>query len=236
MQTTPPNNARAARQKRGRVGPRSIRGRLLAGTLIIVPVAITGWLLMLVFNAALWAGRPLVGWAREGLRILLGIQLQPNLGAAENVVAVALTLAMLYILGWLGSNVVGQRFISVAERLLAKIPFVDTIYTSAKRMLTAISRPPGGDESSQVVVLIDFPYAPLKAIGFMTNTITDAATGRKVATVFVPTTPNPTSGYMEMVPIENVTLTDWTMEEALTTILSGGASAPSEFHTRPMSS
>lgn len=218
-------------RKRKRVGPRSTRGRLLAGTLIIVPIAVTGWLLTLVFGAALWAGRPLVGWAREGVRIALGLQLPANLGPAENVVAVGLTLAMLYILGWLGSNVVGQRLIRIAEALLARIPFVDTIYSSTKRMIGALTQPAAG--GGQVVVLIDFPCPPLQAIGFMTNTITDARTGRKLATVFVPTTPNPTSGYMEFVPIENVHPTDWTMEEALTTILSGGASAPDRVQLRP---
>ncbi len=221
-------------KKRGRVGPRSIRGRLIAGLLIIVPVAVTVVIVRWVFTAALWAGKPLVAWGMEGLRIVFDLDEPQQLGAAENVVAVLLTLAMLYVLGWLGSNVVGQRLIGVAESLFGRIPLVDTIYTSAKRMLGALSGPPGGAEGAkQVVVLIEFPYSPLKAVGFMTNTITDATSGQRYATVFVPTTPNPTSGYMELVPIERVTPTGWSMEQALTMILSAGASAPPHFRTPP---
>lgn len=212
---------------RVRRGPRSVRGRLLAGALIIIPIAITGWLVSVVYGAALWAGKPLVHWFIRGMQLVFNLDEPQRLGPAENVVAVLLTLVMLYVLGVLGSNVVGRRLIALAESLLERIPFVDTIYTSTKRMLQSLTGPPGAaDGSGQVVVLIDFPTPPLKVIAFMTNTITDRNTGQRYATVFVPTTPNPTSGYMELVPIESVQATDWTMEQALTTILSGGASSP----------
>jgi uncharacterized membrane protein len=213
-------------RKRGRMGPRSTRGRLLAGILIIVPVAITVLIVQWVYSLALWAGTPLMAWARQGLKILFRLDASPDLGPTENIFAVCLTLVVLYLLGWLGSNVVGQRMIGLAESLLGRIPFVDTTYNTVKRVLHALSGARGGDGSQQVVVLIEFPTPPLMVIAFMTNTVTDTRTGQKYATVFVPTTPNPTSGYMEFVPIEKVIVTDWTMEEALTTVLSGGASAP----------
>src|SRR5262249_51463105 len=157
-----------------------------------------------------------------------------ELGPAKNIVAVLLTAAMLYILGALGTNVVGQRLIALAEAIVGRLPFIDTVYTAVKRTLHALSGPPGSDdEAKQVVVLVEFPYPPLRTIGFQTNTITDTRTGRRYATVFIPTTPNPTSGYMEIIPIESVESTDWTIDQALSAILSGGASASPSIEIRP---
>lgn len=220
---TPANPAPTRRRKR--LGPRSIRGRLLAGLLIITPLVITVIIIRWVYSAALALGQPLLRWTMGGLKIVFGLDQAPALPGAENVFAVLLTGAMLYILGSLGSNVVGQRLIAMAEAILTRLPFIDTVYGAVKRTLHALSGPPGGADAKQVVVLIEFPYPPLRVLGFMINTITDTRTGQKYATVFIPTTPNPTSGYMELVPIEKVLVTDWTMDQALSAILSGGASA-----------
>jgi uncharacterized membrane protein len=81
-------------------------------------------------------------------------------------------------------------------------------------------------ESAVAIVLIDFPAPPLKAVGFVTRVLTDASTGNEVAVVYVPTSANPTSGYMEIVPIDRITPTDWTMDEAMRFIITGGTSAP----------
>lgn len=212
----------------------SLRGRLVAGLLIVTPLIITVLIVQWVFQAALYVGKPLVFYFTLGLKRIFGFTQFSNLGPAENVVAIFLTLAMLYIIGWLGSIVVGKRLLAFAESLLARIPFVDTVYTSAKRILQALGGSPDkAGENKQVVVLIDFPYPPLKALAFQTNTITDANSGQRYATVFVPTTPNPTSGYMEIVPIELITETSLSMEEALSCILSGGAAAPPSFGFKP---
>lgn len=229
-------NPTAPQKKRKRLGPRSIRGRLLAGLLIITPLVITVFVVRGVFDAALWMGRPLVDWAMRGLRIIFNLDPTQEivLGRATNIVAVLLTAAMLYILGALGSNVVGLRLIGVFESLLVRIPFIDTVYNAVKRTLHALSGPPGGDSAKQVVVLVEFPSPEMKTIGFMTNTITDTKTGRRYAAVYIPTTPNPTSGYMELVPVEKVEVTDWTMDQALSAILSGGASAPTSIEVRKL--
>ncbi len=222
-------------KKRKRVGPRSLRGRLLAGLLIITPLVITVLVVRWVFNAALWVGKPLLAWTMVGLKFVFRLDQIPTPGAtAQNVVAVLLTAGVLYFLGSLGSNVVGQRLIALAEALLGRIPLIDTVYGAVKRTLHALSGPPGGDGDKQVVVLVEFPYPPLRVLGFMTNTITDTRTGQRYATVFIPTTPNPTSGYMELVPIEKVSTTDWTMDQALSAILSGGASSSDTMSISPL--
>jgi uncharacterized membrane protein len=78
---------------------------------------------------------------------------------------------------------------------------------------------------TQRVVLIDFPSPELKTIGFVTRVFADAS-GRELAAVYVPTTPNPTGGYLEVVPLDKLTATDWSVDQAMAFILSGGAVAP----------
>lgn len=219
------------------VGPRTIRGRIVAGVLIIIPLAVTAFVIRYVYAAALSVGVWLVYIVSKALYLLnLGAQptrIDPSNAAWHEItIAVVLTVLMLYLLGWLGTNVAGRRIIEIFEALLERIPLVDTIYTSVKRMVQALSGSGKSDAKKQSVVLVDFPHEKMMALGFMTNTVTDKATGQQYATVFVPTTPNPTSGYMELVPIERVRITDWSMEQALTTILSGGASSPDEISMR----
>ena len=85
-----------------------------------------------------------------------------------------------------------------------------------------IQKKPAG---TQRVVLIDFPSPELKSVGFVTRTFQDA-NGRELAAVYVPTTPNPTGGYLEIVPIEKLIATDWSVDQAMAFVLSVGAVAP----------
>jgi uncharacterized membrane protein len=82
----------------------------------------------------------------------------------------------------------------------------------------------------QRVVLIPFPTPEMKTVGFVTRVLHDKATGEELAAVYVPTTPNPTSGYLEIVPLKQVVSTDWTVDEAMTFVISGGAVAPDQIH------
>ncbi|HPF41513.1 MAG TPA: DUF502 domain-containing protein [Phycisphaerae bacterium] len=235
-----PDNADTAQTRPKPVAPTSLRGRLVAGVLLIIPLAVTAILIRYVYSAALIFGTQVVNWIHLGITWI-------NTGNVQNVtpfidpkapgwyykvMAVALTICLLYMLGWLGTNVVGRRIIEAFEFLLEKIPLVDTVYGAMKRMVHALSGV-GKDEKDQRVVLVDFPHEHMKAIAFMTNTLEDLNSGQKMATVYVPTTPNPTSGYMEIVPVDRITLTDWTMEEALSMILSGGATAPPSVRLEP---
>jgi uncharacterized membrane protein len=131
-------------------------------------------------------------------------------------------------LGWLANRVIGKRLIELIEQLIGRIPFVQTIYGSTKKLLTVLQQKPGGDV--QRVVLIEFPSSEMKTVGLVTRILKDETTGRELAAVYVPTTPNPTSGYLEIVPVERLISTDWTMEQAMTFVISGGAVAPEHIH------
>lgn len=106
---------------------------------------------------------------------------------------------------------------------MLRIPLASTIYSSARKLLDILQTKPG---STQRVVLVDFPHREMKAIGFVTRVVREHGTGRELAAVYVPTTPNPTSGYLEIVPVEKLTPTDWTVDQAMSFIISGGAVAP----------
>jgi uncharacterized membrane protein len=140
-------------------------------------------------------------------------------------------LLSLYGLGWLANRVVGKRLLSAVDALIDRIPLVKAIYGGTKKLLSVLQTKPDG---AQRVVLIDFPHRQMKVIGFVTRVIREEGTGRELAAVYVPTTPNPTSGYLEIVPVEFLTPTDWTVDQAMAFIISGGAVSPEEIpFTRP---
>lgn len=145
----------------------------------------------------------------------------------QHAVAALLTIISFYGIGVLASFVIGKKVISIYENILARLPLVQTIYGATKRFLNTISQPP---VTGQRVVLISFPSSEMKAIGFITKVMEDKETGRKLAAVYVPTSPNPTSGYIEILPMENLVLTDWTTEEAMTFVVTGGTNAPESVH------
>ena len=118
---------------------------------------------------------------------------------------------------------VGQRLLRWFEALIARVPLANVIYTSARKLLDMLETKPG---STQRVVLIDFPHRDMKSVGLVTRVIREEGSGRELAAVYVPTTPNPTSGYLEIVPVELLTPTDWTVDQAMSFIISDGAVAP----------
>lgn len=200
------------------------RRYLVAGVLTLIPLWVTwiavSFLLTLLSNI----GRP---WVQGGARAV-GV-VAPGLAEMllhpwfETLLALLVTLLGLYLLGWATTHVIGRRVLRRIEDAVNQIPLVQVIYGSVKKMISAFQAKPGG---VQRVVLIDFPSPQMKAVGLVTRTVVDPSTGRELAMVYVPTTPNPTSGYMEIVPVERLTPTDWTLEEAMRFIVTGGASGP----------
>jgi uncharacterized membrane protein len=138
-------------------------------------------------------------------------------------------LVLIAALGWFASRVIGRKVLDGFESLVQRIPLVAAIYGGTKRVLAAVNDRPG---ESQRVVLIPFPNRQMKTLGFVTKVLEDEVTGEKVAAVYVPTAPNPTSGYIELVPLAEITPTDWTMDEAMGFVVSGGTTAPDRFRFR----
>ena len=201
-----------------------VRRYLIAGALMLTPLWVTWFVLDFLFRFLSGIGRP---WAVRFMGVVedTAPALAQSLSYAwlESAVAVVLTLLLLYVIGWATSRVLARQLIAQVEAIVARIPVVQLIYGSTKKLLAALQTKPDG---VQRVVLIDFPAAPMKTVGLVTRVVRDAATGRDMAIVYVPTSPNPTSGYMEIVPLDQVTPTDWTLDEAMRFVITGGTSAP----------
>ncbi len=201
---------------------------IVIGLLTAAPPVITYLIVRFLFQILSSVGEPWIRGVARGLRAT-------NPGIAElllndtlqSVAAVLVVLAFLYVLGWGAGRVIGQRLILLFEKAVGAIPFVQTIYRATKRFL-AISGPAG--EDGQRVVLIDFPSRDMKAIGIVTRTMRDATTGEELAAVYVPTAPNPTNGYIEIVPFSKLTFTDWTFDQAMAFVVTGGSNAPDTVH------
>ena len=141
----------------------------------------------------------------------------------QTAIALAVTLLFIVAVGALARRVVGQTLLRWFEAGIAKIPLAKTVYGSARQLLDLLQTKPDG---TQRVVLIDFPHSEMKSVGFVTRVLRDEHTGAELAAVYVPTTPNPTSGYLEVVPVEKLIPLDWSVDQAMTFIISGGAVSP----------
>lgn len=197
---------------------------ILIGFLTVAPLWVTWLVFDFLLNLLASIGAPLLKGMARAVRPLSDTTASWLLDSNfQHGVAALLTIASLYGIGLLASFVIGKKVISIYEYILARLPVVQTIYGATKRFLHTISQPP---VTGQRVVLISFPSSEMKAVGFITKIMQDKETGKQLAAVYVPTSPNPTSGYIEILPMENVILTDWTTEEAMTFVVTGGTNAP----------
>lgn len=203
----------------------------LTGLLTLLPLWLTWVVVKFLFVLLGDLSKPLIGPSLQGIAAsspqALGWLVAPWV---QNAIALVATVVAILLVGWLARRVIGQRLLGWFEALVARIPLASTIYGSARKLLDILQTKPDG---TQRVVLVDFPHAEMKSIGFVTRVIREQGTGRELAAVYVPTTPNPTSGYLEIVPVEKMTPTDWTVDQAMSFIISGGAVAPDSIPFTP---
>jgi uncharacterized membrane protein len=201
-----------------------IRRNIVAGILTFIPIWITVWAISFLVGLLVALGSPFVRASVSWLRIH-----SPTLAEGfsapwfQATISIAIVLAALYLLGEVATAVAGRRLLAAFDYLMARIPIVQSIYGAARQLVTSFQTKPGG---SQRVVLIEFPSPGMKTVGLVTRIFNDADTGQEIAAVYVPTTPNPTSGYMELVPVSRLVMLDWTINEAMTFIMSGGGAPP----------
>ena len=208
------------------------RRNVLAGFLTIIPILITVWIVGIVLSFLIRLGRPVVMTAARSIRpespVLADLLLTPWF---QSLLAALVTLVMLALLGAFTKAVLGRRLLAMVDALMARIPLVQTIYGAARKLIESFQRAP--TERDQRVVLIEFPSPHMKAVGLVTRTFRAADTGQELAAVYVPTTPNPTSGYLEVVPVERLVWLDWSTHEAMQFVISGGTVAPETIRYQP---
>jgi len=200
-----------------------IRRYLVAGILVWVPLAVTYTLLRFVVGLM---DRTLLLLPRQYRpEELLGFQI-PGLG-------VILMIIVLLVTGLLAANFVGRAFVGGWESLLDRIPVVRSIYSAAKNFAEMVFS--DSSQSFKQVLLIQYPRKGLFSLAFQTSTELGEVrgrTGEDVVCCFVPTTPNPTSGFIVIVPKKDVTVLDMEVDEALKMIISLGVVVPT-WHKDP---
>ncbi len=205
-----------------------LRTYVITGLFVIVPLWVTWLVLVFLFNLIASLGGP---WVRALARAAASNA--PALSRwlldfrVQALCAFVLVVLVLYVLGWATTRVVGHQALSLFNRFVERIPLVQNIYGSTRKLLAALQQKPDG---VQRVVLIEFPTPEMKAVGLVTRTFVDENTGEELAAVYVPTTPNPTSGYLEIVPLSRVISTEWSLDDAMAFIMSGGAVGPDHIH------
>jgi len=204
---------------------RSLQRNVLAGVITIGPLFVTYQIFSFLLGGLAKAGLPFVR--------LLAVSFPEEWLAhplLQSVLAVLLTLALLFVVGQVTSLVIGRQAFSLFESLLERLPVVAKIYGSVRQLLDTMM---AKNETSQRVVLVDFPIPGQKSIGFLTRTLTDSTTGRELAAVLLPNAINPTSAFLQVLPMERVLETDLTMEQAMSMLMTGGAVCPETIRFTP---
>lgn len=204
---------------------RSMQRNILAGIITIGPLFVTFLIFNFLLGTLAKAGMP-------AIKLMAAVfpDEWPSEPWLQSFLAIVLTLMVLYVLGLLTARVVGRQAFNLFEATLERLPVVAKIYTSVRQLLDSMT---AKKESSQRVVLVNFPVEGQKSIGFLTRTMTDATTGELLAAVLLPNAINPTSAFLQILPIDRVTETELNMEQAMSMLMTGGAVGPDTIHFSP---
>ena len=186
----------------------------VTGIIVIVPLLVTYIVIRALVNTI---GK---------LFALLPLNLQPQTYIPFFGVEILIAFLLIILIGFLVSNFLGRKFLKLGEKMLAKIPIVKTIYQGVKQLTTGIV---SDKKMFSKVVLIQYPVRNLHQIGFVTGEdkhFIKRDDGQKMLKIFIPTTPNPTSGFFCIVPESEVQYLDLTADEAFRLIISAGSAEP----------
>lgn len=186
-----------------------LRNNFIAGAIVIIPVWVTILLVKALINVM------------DRTFSLLPSVLQPKTYVSFTGIEILIAVVFILLIGFLVNNIIGNKMVAIAEKILSKIPIVRTVYHGVKQLTKGIV---GDKKIFSQVVLIEFPIKGLKFIGFVTGSDTFEKDQRKqkVLKIFIPTTPNPTSGYFCYASEDQVEKMDLTVDEAFKLIISAG--------------
>ncbi len=190
-----------------------IRNYFIAGVVVLIPIGITVYLTL--FLVSISSG-------------ILPKEINPNHYLPYNIPGVEILISIFFItlIGWLSLSFIGKRLLDLFDKILNRIPILRTIYSAIGQMTETFTKT---SKEKKNVVLVEYPRKGTWAVGFATKEnsgeITDK-TKKELINVFVPTTPNPTSGFLLMFPKEDVIYLDLTFEQASKFIVSAGTSNP----------
>ena len=196
---------------------KALKANLLAGILFLMPLVATLWFLHLL---AVWVDKTL---------LLLPPELRPEAFLPFPIPGLGfiLVFVVLFLAGVSVRNFLGRKIVALGERIMSHIPFVSKIYSAVKKLVESIFF--GAGKDFKRVVLIEYPRKGIYALAFVTGVSTGEVqdkTEKRVINLFLPTTPNPTSGFYLLVPEEDVIPLEMTVEDAFKLLMSGGILSP----------
>ena len=190
------------------------RNYFITGVVVLIPIGITIYLMLFIIRIS---------------SNIIPKEINPNHYLPYNIPGVEILIAIIIItfIGWLSLSFIGKRMLVIFNNLLKKIPILRTIYSAIVQMTETFTT---GDRNRKNVVLVEYPRKGSWAVGFATKENSGEMsnkTKKNLVNVFIPTTPNPTSGFLLMFPKDEVIYLDLTFEEASKFIVSAGTSNPS---------
>ena len=191
----------------------SLRNNFIAGVVVLIPIGITLYLTLFIIKIS---------------SNILPKEINPNHYLPYNIpgLEIVISLIIITLVGWLSLSFLGKKVFDLFETILNKIPILRTIYSDVGQLTETFAKSKGDKKS---VVLVEYPRKGTWAVGFATKENTgeiSSKTGQKLINVFVPTTPNPTSGFLLMFPKDEVIFLDLTFEQASKFIVSAGSTNP----------
>jgi uncharacterized membrane protein len=186
-----------------------IRNNFIAGIVVLIPIGITLYLTLFLIRIS---GR------------IIPKEINPNNYLPFNIPGVEIVIALLVItfIGWLSLSFLGKKFFELFNNILKKIPILRTIYSAIGQMTETFTK---SDNNQKSVVLLEYPRKGIWAVGFATKEnkgLIKNKVGEDIINIFVPTTPNPTSGFLLMVPKKDLIYLDVSFEQASKFIVSAG--------------
>ena len=191
---------------------------MITGILILIPLFVTYVLIAFLFNLLSSAGTPIL----LGVLAFLELDELSWLMPLVPFINLFIVLLVIFCIGLFGTNIVGRRIIATLNQLVMRLPLVSPIYGAVKQMVETLHGP---HRSFQQVVLLEYPRQGVWMMGLVATRRPDTfnvSSSDTLLSVFVPTTPNPTSGFLVLVPEDEVIKTDYNVEEAFKFVVSSG--------------
>lgn len=202
-----------------------IRRNLVRGLLLVLPLIVTIWLIQLLFGFVSRDATPRLQ------RLVEWIGVEPPDGTIGRVLfsvaSVLITAGLIYALGLIGSNFTGRRWLRWFESWILRVPLVGSVYGPLRQLLDSFGS--DREENFSRVVLVEYPRKGLWTIGFVTTEKRHSFAGKKSKVpVFLPTTPNPTSGWLVFADEDDLVTVDLSVEESIKLVVSGGIVGPDD--------
>jgi uncharacterized membrane protein len=195
---------------------RHVRNVFIAGTLSAIPLVGTYFVFRFLFQTLDGILQPAIIWLIQKIFPHSGVTKLPGVGLVALIILV-------YLLGLLATNMIGRRFIHWLDGVIARTPVVKYVYSAAREAVDSIRRLQS--VPFKKVVVVEFPKAGMYSLGFITGKAVDFKGQNKIP-VFIPHTPNPMTGFLVLLSVEDIVDTDISVEAAMKMILSGGLVTP----------